>query len=63
MCGFEAKLVFHLLDERPTSNRNRFRPAIIAYRQAVLQSLLDPLALRSLKIFQTRKPAQLAQAL
>src|SRR5262245_14773425 len=63
MGGFEAKLVLYLLNERVTSNRDRFRPAIIAARQSVLQTLLNPLAVRSLKMFQIRKPAQLAQAL
>jgi hypothetical protein len=29
---FKAQLALYLLNERPTSNRNRFRPAIIADR-------------------------------
>ncbi len=32
MCGFEAKLVFDTFNKRSTSNRDRFRPAIIAAR-------------------------------
>jgi hypothetical protein len=53
----KAKLVFHLVNKRQASDRDRFRPAIIAPRQAVLQSLLNPLPVCSLKISQIRKPA------
>jgi hypothetical protein len=58
MGGFEPKLAFHLLNERPTSNRDRFGPTIIAHREAILQPLLDPLAMCSLKISQSRESTQ-----
>lgn len=49
MRSFETKFIFDLLSETQTSNRDRFRPVIVAYREAVLQTLLNPLAMRSLK--------------
>ena len=56
MCGFEAKLAFHILNKRQASDCDRFRPAIVAARQAVVQPLLNPLAVFSLKISEIRKP-------
>lgn len=50
MCGFDTKLILDLLNKCRASNRNPFRPAIIADRQAVLQTVLNPLALCPLKI-------------
>src|SRR4026208_2309608 len=63
MCGFDTKLIFDVPNESQTSTRNHFRPASIAKRQPVFQPLLSPLLVCSLKIFQIRKPTQLAQAL
>jgi hypothetical protein len=40
----------------------RERPAIIADRYAVLQTLLDPLAVSSLKILEIRESAQYWQS-
>ena len=58
MHGFNAKIIFDPLNKIQGPDCDRLRPAIIAARQAVLPSLLDPLAVCSLKISQIRKPAQ-----
>ena len=63
MCGSEAQLAFYSVDKRQASDRDRFGPAIIADRHAVLQTLFDPLAMRSLKVSQISKSAQLSQTL
>ena len=50
MRGFEAKFAFHLLNERPTSNRNRFRPTIALELRASKERPLitcDPYTARS----------------
>ena len=63
MCGSEAQLAFYSVDKCQASDRDRFGPAIIADRHAVLQTLFDPLAMRSLKVSQISKSAQLSQTL
>jgi hypothetical protein len=46
MHGFDTKLTLDVLNKSQAPNRDRFRPAIIASRQAIFQSLFNPLTVR-----------------
>jgi hypothetical protein len=62
MHGSDSKLSLHLLNKSQTPNRDRFRSLIVSSCQAVLQPLLVPFPVGSLKMFQIYKAAHLAQA-
>jgi hypothetical protein len=56
MGGFDTKLVLYIPNKSQTSNGDGFRPSIVAHRQTILQTLLDPLAVCRLKIVRSANP-------